>query len=159
MSMSRNACAMPGLFSGQIASFQLFMTRVDLSVRKFVPVKTSHREICSRALCRPGAILAGLALLGAAMATMAHAQLVHISATSDGLFAQLVGYPNDSHPMAGTASLTSITMQESSGRMAFSRSITQRRTIGSFRQPSMNPKRILIFHSPISGVFCFRLRQ
>lgn len=42
-------------------------------------------------------------MLGAAIATAAHAQLVHISATSDNLHGQLVGYPNDSHPMAGTA--------------------------------------------------------
>ena len=50
-------------------------------------------------------IFAGLALLGAAMATAAQAQLVHISATSDDLIGQIVGYPPDSRPMAGTAKL------------------------------------------------------
>jgi hypothetical protein len=48
---------------------------------------------------------AGLALLGAAiaMATAAHAQLVHISATSDSLVGQVVGYPQDARPMGGSA--------------------------------------------------------
>jgi hypothetical protein len=48
-------------------------------------------------------IFAGLALLGAAMATAAHAQLVHISATSDSLSAQFVGYAQALRPIAGTA--------------------------------------------------------
>lgn len=46
--------------------------------------------------------LANLALMGAALTT-ARAQLVHISAVSDDLMGQLVGYPQDSRPMAGTA--------------------------------------------------------
>ena len=50
-------------------------------------------------------LLAGLALLGAAMATAAQAQLVHISAVSDDLIGQVVGFPQDSRPMAGTAKL------------------------------------------------------
>jgi len=50
-------------------------------------------------------IFAGLALLGAALATVAHAQLVHIAATSDNLYGELVGYPQASRPMAGTAKL------------------------------------------------------
>ena len=50
-------------------------------------------------------IFAGLALLGAVMATEAHAQLVHVSATSDSLIGQLAGYPQVMHPMAGTAKL------------------------------------------------------
>jgi len=45
----------------------------------------------------------GLALLGAAMATAAHAQLVHISATSDNLWGEVVGYPQAGRPMGGTA--------------------------------------------------------
>ena len=48
-------------------------------------------------------LVAGLAFLGAAMASAAHAQLVHVSATSNSLFGQVVGYPNDSRPMGGWA--------------------------------------------------------
>lgn len=42
-------------------------------------------------------------MVGAATATAAHAQLVHISATSDDLFGEVVGYPQASRPMGGTA--------------------------------------------------------
>ena len=48
-------------------------------------------------------IFAGLALLGAAMATAAHAQLVHISATGYIRAAQFVGYAQALRPAAGTA--------------------------------------------------------
>jgi len=48
-------------------------------------------------------LFARLAFLGAVLATAAHAQLVHISATSNNLFGQLVGYPQDGRPMGGSA--------------------------------------------------------
>ena len=46
---------------------------------------------------------AGFALLISPLAAVAHAQIVHISATSENLWGQLVGYPQDEHPMGGVA--------------------------------------------------------